>query len=370
MSAGVPAGFEPYADRPVRVGILGLGRVYDLTVTGYLGNDDAEVVALCDVDPVKVAARAQDWPEAATFTDVDAFLAADVDLVEVLVPTPLHRDIVGRALAAGHHVNCQKPMARTLEEADAMVAAAQEHGRVLRVMENFLFYEPLQRLRDTVLSGELGEPAGLHLKMVATGEGGWEVPWESYEWQFAQALEGTGILMFDDDWHKYSVARWLFGPVVEVMAWVGRTEIVPGSIVIDAPSTVMWRHANGVQGTWDVTFAPDMLMRSRYYSNDERFEVTCRAGWARVNQCTARGLHVPSLEVYRDGVVSGHHDLDDDWASSFREQTRHLLRVLRTGEGELLWSAEDAREVLAFCLAALESSRRNAPVRLSPPAAP
>jgi len=89
-----------------------------------------------------------------------------------------------------------------------------------------------------------------------------------------------------------------------------------------------------------------------------------RRGWAKVNQCTARGLHVPSLEVYVDGVVQGHHDLDDDWASSFRDQTRHLLRVLRTGEGDLLWSGDQAREVLAFNLAALESSRRNAPVRV------
>jgi predicted dehydrogenase len=365
MTTGVPPGFVPYTDRPVRVGILGLGRVYDLTITGYRDNDDAEVVALCDTDPGKLEGRGPEWRDAARYDDIDAFLAHDMDLVEVLVPTPLHRDVVCRALDAGFHVNVQKPMARSLEDADAMLSAAARNGRVLRVMENFLFYEPLQRLKQLVDDGELGEPAGFHMKMIATGNGGWDVPWESYQWQFEQALDGTGILMFDDGWHKFSVARWLFGPVTEVMAWVGRTEIVEGMIVIDAPSTVMWRHASGVQGTWDVTFAPDMLMRSRYYSNDERFDVVCRRGWARVNQCTARGLHVPSLEVYADGIVRGHHDLDDDWASAFREQTRHLLRVLRTGDGDLLWSGDQARDVLAFNLAALESSRRNAPVHLA-----
>jgi predicted dehydrogenase len=363
-TAGLPDGFEPYLDRPVRVGILGLGRVYDLTITGYHGNDDAEVVALCDTDPAKVAERGQEWPGATGYVDVEAFLAHDMDLVEVLVPTPAHRDVVCRVLEAGFHVNVQKPMARTLADADAMLAAAAAHGRVLRVMENFLFYEPLLRLKALVDDGRIGDPAGFHMKMIATGEGGWDVPWESYKWQFEQALDGTGILTFDDGWHKFSVARWLFGPVAEVMAWVGRTEIVEG-IVIDAPTTVMWRHTSGVQGTFDITFAPDMLMRSRYYSNDERFEVVGRKGWARVNQCTARGLHVPSLEVYTNGVITGHHDLDDDWASSFRDQTRHALRVLRTGEGELLWSGDQAREVLAFNLAALESSRRNAPVQLA-----
>jgi len=365
VTSGLPAGFEPYRDRPVRVGILGLGRVYDLTNTGYVGNEDAEIVALCDTDAAKLDDRGADWPDAARYDDVEAFLAHDMDLVEILVPTPAHRDVVCRVLDAGFHVNVQKPMARSLAEADAMLETARRNGRVLRVMENFLFYEPLQRLKAIVDAGEIGEPAGFHMKMIATGEGGWEVPWESYKWQFEQALEGTGIMMFDDGWHKYSVARWLFGPVAEVMAWVGRTEIVEGMIVIDAPSTVMWRHTSGLQGTWDVTFAPDMLMRSRYYSNDERFEVVGRKGWAKVHQCTARGLHVPSLETYVDGVVTGHHELDDDWASSFRDQTRHLLRVLRTGEGDLLWSGDDAREVLAFTLAALESSRRNAPVQVA-----
>ncbi len=365
MTAGLPRGFEPFSDRPVRVGILGLGRVYDLTITGYRDNEDAQIVALCDTDAGKLDERGQEWPEAQRYQSLDAFLAHDMDLVEVLVPTPLHRDIVCRVLDAGFHVNVQKPMARTLGEADDMLAAAERNRRVLRVMENFLFYEPLQRLKALIDAEEIGEPAGFHMKMIATGNGGWDVPWESYKWQFEQALEGTGILLFDDGWHKFSVARWLFGPVAEVMAWVGRTEVVEDMIVIDAPSTVMWRHTSGLQGTWDVTFAPDMLMRSRYYSNDERFEVVGRRGWARVNQCTARGLHVPSLEVYADGVVRGHHDLDDDWASSFRDQTRHLLRVLRTGQGDLLWTGDQAREVLAFTLAAHESSRRNAPVTVA-----
>jgi predicted dehydrogenase len=362
VTSGLPSSFEPY-DRPLRVGILGLGRVYDLTITGYRGNDDAEIVALCDRDMARVNERGAEWPDAARYDDLDEFLTADMDLVEILVPTPMHREIVCKVLEAGFHVNVQKPMARTLADADTMRETAERHGRVLRVMENFIFYEPLLRLKAIVDTEEIGAAAGFHMKMIATGRGGWDVPWDAYQWQFEQALDGTGILAFDDGWHKFSTAYWLFGPVEEVMAWVGRTEVVEG-IVIDAPTTIMWRHTSGLQGTFDITFAPDMLMRSRYYSNDERFEVVGRRGWARVNQCTARGLHIPSLETYADGLTVGHHDLDDDWASSFRDQTRHALRVLRTGEGDLLWSADDARAVLAFNLAALESSRRNAPVRM------
>ena len=270
-----------------------------------------------------------------------------------------------RVLEAGFHVNVQKPMARSLAEADVMLEAAERTGRVLRVMENFLFYEPLQRLKEIVDTGAVGEPAGFHMKMIATGNGGWDVPWESYQWQFEQALDGTGILMFDDGWHKFSVARWLFGPVEEVMAWVGRTEVVPGMIVIDAPSTVMWRHVSGVQGTWDITLRSrhaDAQPATTPTTNDSRSSVAAGGHGstsAPLAVCTSRRSRRTST-----ASPQGRHDLDDDWASSFRDQTRHFLRVLRTGEGDLLWSGEAAREVLAFNLAALESSRRNEPVRL------
>jgi predicted dehydrogenase len=349
--------------RPVRVGIVGLGRIFDLHVLGHLDNPDSEVVALCDLDPDRLAERRLLFPSATVHTDLDELLATDLDLVDVLVPTPLHHQVVCAALRAGHHVNVQKPMARTLAEADEMIELAEAAGVVLRVMENFLFYEPLQRLRAVVQSGELGEPVGFAMKMVGTGVGGWDVPLETWLWQIDEGRNGRGILAFDDGWHKFSVAQWLFGPVAEVMGWIGETD-VGGGYIMDAPSTVMWNHTNGIRGVFDMTLAPDMRMESDYYSNDERFEVTCRAGFVRVNHCTAHGLRQPSLEVYRDGELTQFHALDDDWGSSFRESTRHMLRFLRGGEDDPLWSARAARDVLAFAIAAHESSDRNAPVRL------
>ncbi len=356
---------SPRLSRPARTAIVGLGRIYDLAILGYRDNPEAEVVALCDPDADRLGRRSLDWPDATRFAQLDDMLGRpDIDLVEVLVPSPLHCEVACAALDAGHHVNVQKPMAATLEEADRMIAARDRSGRVLRVMENFIHYEPLRQLKRVVESGEIGEPAGLHMKMVATGQGGWDVPWKTWEWYFEMARQGRGILVYDDGWHKFSVARWLFGPVREVMGWVGQTEVGPG-IVIDAPSTIMWTHTNGLRGVFDITFAPDMLMRSDYYTNDERFEVTGRKGFVRVNRCTSRGLQVPSVEVYTDGEMRAYHALDDDWASSFRTQTTEFLHWLVTGDGELLWDADTARDVLKFQLGAIESSARNAPVQLS-----
>lgn len=348
--------FRPY-DRPVRAAFVGLGRIYDLNMRAYLENPDVEVVALVDPSEERREQRARDWPGVATF-ETAADLAAsglEVDAVEALLPIPLHVDGVIELLGHGWHVNLQKPMCNELAEAERMLAAASEHDRVLRVMENYLFYEPLRRLAEEVESGAIGEVAGYHLKMVGTGRGGWDVPMSSYEWQFRQMQRGRGILVFDDGWHKLSTARWLFGPVREVRAWIGETEVVPG-VAVDAPTTIAWQHESGVRGVWDITLAPEMYLRSDYYTNDERWEVTGTRGFARVNRCTGRGIQEPSFEVYVDGEVRSSHALDDDWASSFRDSGRHWLRWLHTGEGPLWWSAEEAVDVLRFALAVYASS--------------
>jgi predicted dehydrogenase len=348
--------FTPY-DRPVRAAFVGLGRIYDLNVRAYLDNPDVEVVALVDPDEARRAQRQADWPDAATFASTADLVASglELDAVEALLPIPLHEDGVIELLDAGWHVNLQKPMASDLASAQRMIDAAQRNDRVLRVMENYLFYEPLQHLRRVVDAGELGTISGYHMKMVGSGKGGWDVPVSSWRWQFEQMQRGRGILVFDDGWHKLSTALWLFGPIREVRAWIGATEMAPG-VAVDAPTMISWEHDNGVRGVWDITIAPDLYLRSDYYTNDERWEVTGRTGFARVNRCTGRGIQQPSLEVYAEGELRAFHALDDDWASSFRDSGRHWLRWLHTGEGPLWWSAVDALAVLRFALAAYASS--------------
>jgi len=350
-------GLDPL-ERPVRAAIIGLGRIYDLNRLGYLDNGDVEVVAIVDPNGDRRRERQVDWPGARPFASIDELSASglELDAVELLTPIVLHEEGVLKCLAQGWHVNCQKPMANDLASARRMLDAERESGARLRIMENYLFYEPLLALKSVVDSGELGAISGYHMKMVASGRGGWEVPGSAYEWQFDQARRGRGILLFDDGWHKCSTALWLFGPVREVRAWVGSTEIIEG-LEIDAPTTVILEHVNGVRGVWDLTLAVDMFLRSDYYTNDERWEVTGRQGFARVNRCTGRGIQQPSFEVYVDGVMRSHHGLDDDWASSFRDSGRHWLRNVRHGgDGPLLWGAHEATEVLRLALAAYESS--------------
>ena len=348
--------FTPF-DRPVRAAFVGLGRIYDLNMRAYVDNPDVEVVALVDPSEERRAQRQVDWPDARSFATAAELAASDlgVDAVEALLPAPLHTDGVVELLGYGWHVNLQKPMCNDLADAQRMLDAAAANDRLLRVMENYLFYEPLRKLKATVESGEIGDVSGYHLKMVASGRGGWDVPMSSYEWQFQQMQRGRGILVFDDGWHKLATAIWLFGPIKEVRGWVGETEVVPG-VAIDAPTTIAWEHDSGIRGVWDITLAPDLYLRSDYYTNDERWEITGRKGYARVNRCTGRGIQQPSLEVYVDGEMRAYHALDDDWASSFRDSGRHWLRWLHTADGPLLWSGAEAVDVLRFALATYASS--------------
>jgi len=348
--------FLPY-DRPVRAAFIGLGRIYDLNVRGYLGNPDVEVVGLVDPSDERRAQRQADWPAARTFASAAELASSgvEIDAVEVLLPVQLHADAVVEMLGYGWHVNLQKPMCSDLLDAQRMLDAAKTSERVLRVMENYLFYEPLRKLKAVAETDEIGEVSSYHIKTVGTGAGGWEVPISSWLWQWEQMKLGRGIMVFDDGWHKLSTAIWLFGPVREVRAWIGSTPVGPG-VELDVPSVLSWEHENGVRGVWDIDVAIDMYMRSDYYPNDERWEITGRRGYARVNRCTGRGIQQPSLEIYSGGEMRGYHALDDDWASSFRDSGRHWLNWLRTGEGPLLWSGQEAQAVLRFALAAYASS--------------
>ena len=328
----------PITGRPIRIAVVGLGTISELTLPPYLERDDVVIVGLCDHDAERVARWHEVWPDALATTDLAELLTVDADVIDVLVPTPAHAEVVCTVLDAGFHVQVQKPIARNLEDADRMLAAAARTGAMLRVMEDYVFYPPIVTLRDVLASGEIGEPAGIHMKIVATGRGGWDVPMSSYRWQFEQAQDGRGMLVFDHGWHQLAVAIWLLGPVKRIFAWLGSTEIMPG-IVMDAPATLVWEHTNGVRGVLDITFAPDTYFKSEYYTGDERIELTGTKGYARVNRISACGVQEPSVVVYHEGETRGYHAVADRPTDAFRASAEQTLAYLRSGEGQRVMDA-------------------------------
>src|SRR4029450_4330123 len=118
--------------RPLRVGVTGLGRIFDLNCLGYRDNPGVAVVALCDTREELLDRRAALFPGAQRVRDFADLLRLDLDLVDILTPHPLHAEMAVAALRAGAHGSGQKPMAMTVEEADRMLAAAKESGRALK----------------------------------------------------------------------------------------------------------------------------------------------------------------------------------------------------------------------------------------------
>jgi len=99
----------------VRLGVVGVGNIAPLNLAGYLEHERCDVVALCDPRSEVAERRAREWNVPSVYTNLGDLLAdPDVDAVEILSPTHLHKEHVIAAARAGKHVSCQKPMANSV----------------------------------------------------------------------------------------------------------------------------------------------------------------------------------------------------------------------------------------------------------------
>src|SRR5690606_32200877 len=116
-----------------RVALVGCGLISESHIQAYKQHADrARITVCCDIDPAKAKERAALVGDARAVTSFDAVLAdPEVDAVEICTPHHLHTEAVIAAARAGKHILCQKPLAKTIEECDAMIAAAREAGVVL-----------------------------------------------------------------------------------------------------------------------------------------------------------------------------------------------------------------------------------------------
>jgi len=351
---------------PIRVGIVGCGRISDLHEMGYRGREDARIVAVCDAKRKRAQEQARAWGIEAdkVYTEYDKLLAdPEIDLVELLVPHHLHAEMTVEACQAGKHVSVQKPMALSAAEADRMIQAAERAGVVLRVYENFVFYEPHVRAKEMIEAGEIGEPQMIRLHVnTGTRDTAWKVPLSAWVWRFDEKRCGGGPLIFDHGYHLFSLARYLMGEVERVYAWIDRSPVVPTKY-LDAPATIMFQFkAPRRYGVLDFAHTPNMQIESLYYADDDRVEVIGDRGILFINRCTARTVDLPELMMFRDGQTTPIPVEGVEWHDSFIACTRHLVGVLRDG-GQPVLDGSTGRAVLQFTLAALVSAREGREVR-------
>lgn len=350
----------------INVCIVGCGRIATLQVLGYKDNPDARIYAVCDLNEEKAKASAKEWGAEKVYTDYEEALKdPKIDVIELLVPHHLHCKLTVQACEAGKHVSVQKPMAMSVEEADEMIAAAKKAGVKFKVYENFVFYPPYVKAKELIDAGEIGDPISIRIKLNAgSQELGWEVDEDTWSWRMEEETCGGGPLVFDDGYHKFSIAKYLMGDVEKVSAWIDRTDVIPGVFYEDAPAMIMWKYKDAKKyGVMDVTYSKDLYIDTDYYSCDERVEVTGTKGVLWVTRCTAKMLQIPTLIVYKDGKTTSYEGLRDDWADSFIDSTKDFVDAIKNDREPML-NGEDGKEVLKFALAALESSKQSKEIYL------
>jgi predicted dehydrogenase len=213
----------------IGVAVIGAGMAGRAHAAGYrsattlydAGLPEVRLVAIADVNAAFAADTARRFGYQRTEPGWEAVAAApDVDLVSVVVANPLHRKIVEGLLAAGKHVLCEKPMAPSVEDATAMVAAARAAGRQAAVGFTFRRSPAITAVRDQVEHGSIGRP--LHFNGHYWCDYGCD-PRGPMSWRY-KGGPGSGALS-DIGSHLLDLAEYLCGPIRSVRGAVLATFI-------------------------------------------------------------------------------------------------------------------------------------------------
>jgi predicted dehydrogenase len=142
---------------PIRIGVIGCGGIAGAHLGSIAELPEFALAATCDIDIDRARRAAEEHGAAASFADYRELLATDADAVSICLPHHLHREVSVAASAAGKHVLCEKPMATSLADADAMIAAAEAAQKVLMIGQVLRFRPANIRARELVLGGAIGE---------------------------------------------------------------------------------------------------------------------------------------------------------------------------------------------------------------------
>ena len=316
----------------LRVGLLGAGLVAGVHAHAYRGSPGVRLVAVADPAPGKaleLAAR----HDAQVVPDLDAMLGLGVDVVDICTPPHRHAELALAALAAGRHVICEKPLARTLEEARRVVAAAERSQGLLMVGHVSRFEPDHRTARELVTAGEIGTVRQLTHSTTSTMPG-----WSEGGWAADPARSGGPLL--DQAVHSFDYARWVIGsPAVRVHCMAAGGAAGPATYTL---TTV--RYANGAIA-----------------------HVEC--GWAHP---AARGFKLLAEIVGTKGRLSWSYDQqmagvlypvegDVEWWGAlgdrgFTDELRTFFEAVRAGEPSPV-PASEALEAVRTALAATESAR-------------
>jgi len=336
------------ARKTLRIALVGVGGAAQINHIPALKKiEDVELVAICDRDREKVGRVAQKFgiPEATNRFD-DLLEDESIDAIDICTPNFLHAPMATAALEAGKHVLCERPLARSADEARQMAKVAKKADRVLMCAVQHRFRADAQLLRTFVDKGDLGE--------IFYAKAGWlrlRTEWDSDEWRRQKRESGGGVVL-DLGFQMIDLSLWVLGgPKVEsVTASVHRQK--KGEV--EDSATAFFRLETGATLTLELTWG--LLMEKDFaYLN-----LFGSGGAALLNPFRLhKGMHgalvnvTPTLDTLRH-----------QYKQSVESQMAHFAETLRKGQRPM-GDAEEIIPVMELMDAIYRSADQGKEVKLA-----
>jgi predicted dehydrogenase len=349
------------AGRKVRFGLIGCGEIAVHSARALLAaGAECAVTAVQDV----VEALAADMGRrcrAPYCTDAAQLLARDdVDAVVISTPHYLHAPLTVQAARAGKHVACEKPVACTLAQADAMIAACREAGVLLSILYCTRYDPALLKARELLKAGALGKIIRLRAQFF------YEKPAHYWscgytrrargDWRRSVRQAGGGVLLMNGS-HTLDRIHWLTG--LKPVRVYAESDTHATRAEVEDNIAIVARYANGAIGSIDAM----SCARGRAPVKCRLFGTRGQIDFGHPLHIFTRRARLPGLKADEWNVMplEKHGARRHGRAFFFAEFARAVLRRRKRGP----IPGEEARRVLEFCLAAYESARTHAPVELS-----
>jgi predicted dehydrogenase len=332
------------------VAIIGAGNVGRIRAQVMEQSPECCLKIVADVDQARARELAHGYGAQATGDWHAAATAPDVDIVVICTPTKFHAEAAITALQAGKHVLCEKPLARSFAEAEAVVATAENCERVLKTGFNYRHMHHVRKAKELIEADSLGTLYFLRCRYGHGGRPGYE-----NHWCTDQELSGGGAL-FEQGIHIIDLVRYLLGEPAQVLAHTSRffwpfPEVEDNSFVLleTISSRSAQIHVSWTQ--WINLFSLEIFGRDGYLhlTGRDRHYGPQRLVWGRRQPDHTR----PQEEIFD-------FPPDDSWEREWSQ----FLSATRTSS-KPGGDSVDSLRALHIIEAAYESSRRKAWVHVA-----
>ncbi|MBI4023382.1 MAG: Gfo/Idh/MocA family oxidoreductase [Verrucomicrobia bacterium] len=354
----------------IRIGILGIGFMGVTHFKAARNIKGGKVTAICTRDPKKLAGDwrgvqgnfgggggVQDLNGIRKHADMrDLFADKGVDLVDICLPTPLHRKAALAAFAAGKHVLLEKPIAASLAAADEMLAAAKKARRHFMVAQVLRFFPEFRYLKHAVESNEHGPLKALQLKrIIAVPDwGGWtRLPGRG---QAAENKRGVDIAV-DLHIHDTDFVNLLFGPSRAVSSRGVRDPKTGETVYLVTNYDVGRRDPPANRRAGIAVSACSGAVATKGIPFEHGYDAYFEKATVAFNS-----THCPRVTVVDVRGRKSHPKLS--FPDAFSAELQEAVHAVGLDRTSALIAAKTARDSLAVCLAEMRSAQSGRTISL------